>query len=64
MKDHPTPWSVAHPKVKKWFTTAFPEELHMKMQWIVANVAGFSIQKIVLQGTIEYVEKLLAKHYG
>jgi len=36
----------------------------MKMQWIVANVAGFSIQKIVLQGTIEYVEKLLAKHYG
>jgi 5'(3')-deoxyribonucleotidase len=59
----PTPWSTAHLKVKKAFSTAFPEELHMKMKWIAENVPGFSIQKIVLQGTIEYVEKLLLKHY-
>lgn len=35
----------------------------MKMKWIAENVPGFSIQKIVLQGTIEYVEKLLLRHY-
>ncbi|TAM53826.1 MAG: hypothetical protein EPN57_08695 [Paraburkholderia sp.] len=53
------PWADAHPRVTVGFTTQFPEDLHMKMVWLTDNVPKLSIQKIVQEATVQYVEKLL-----
>ncbi|TDY23586.1 hypothetical protein B0G81_3969 [Paraburkholderia sp. BL6665CI2N2] len=61
--ENATPWGGAHPRVKRPFSTQFPEELKLKLIWLRTNLPNMSIQKLVYEGTAEYVERLLSVHY-
>jgi len=61
--DEPDPWADGDDK-DKGFTTKFDAVLHRKMLWIADNVPRQkSIQRIVHNAVVDYVEKLLAEHY-
>jgi hypothetical protein len=59
----PAPWANAHPKVKAYFSTQFPDEYDLKMQWICQNLPQMSKQKIVHDAVGAYLDKLIAEHY-
>jgi len=59
----PPPWANAHPKVKAYFSTQFPDVYDLKMQWVCENLPQMSKQKIVHDAVGAYLDKLIAEHY-
>ena len=58
------PWEIASDDVKpKGLNFPMAGKLYAKMLWLTENLPKTSFQKLVLEGTTQYVDKLIAEHY-